>query len=228
LPYLVTHWGLDRDAQLAAVTGVTSLRSYYQPEAITSLAGADPFGLFVGVGQVAMSGDYVTDDGDYLTGGDLAGLTATGNAAIRFSRGGFVNGWMPINAQGVDADFDGVADAAEVLANEIAYLTSLDGPALALGGSCPGAVTIAGSRLTPGGPVAVLRADGPGATIVPSGVCAGLRLGLGAAGLGLVTVVTADAAGEIAYAGPVLPGLCGRSLQLVDLARCEASGVGAL
>ena len=88
LPYIVTHWGLDQDAQLRAVTGVTSLRSYYQPEAVTSLAGADPFGLFVGVGEVAMSGDYITDDGDYLTGGVLAGLTSSGNGAIRFSRAG--------------------------------------------------------------------------------------------------------------------------------------------
>ncbi len=227
-PYIVTHWGIDRDAQLRAITGVMSLRSYYQPEAVTSLAGADPFGLFVGVGEVAMSGDYVTDDGDYLTGGAVAGLTASGNAAIRFSRGGFVNGWQPINAQGVDADFDGMADAAEVLANELAYLTALDGPTLVVGGSCPGAVTIAGARLTPGGSVAVLRADGAGSTVVPSGACAGLRLGLGSAGLGLVTIGVADAAGELSYAGPVLPGLCGRSLQLVDLASCEASGVGGL
>jgi hypothetical protein len=99
------------------------------------------------------------------------------------------------------------------------------GPSIALGGSCPTAVTVAATGFTPGGNVAIVRSNGTGSFVVPSGGCAGTVTGLSASGVGLVTVVNANGSGNINYAGGVGAGICTKFLQFVDLTTCATSNV---
>jgi hypothetical protein len=94
------------------------------------------------------------------------------------------------------------------------------GPTLSVSGTCPGVMTLSGSGLTAGGPVAVVY--GPsGAFAVPGGSCAGLVLDISAPSL--AAVVAADAAGDVNVA-PNIPGpLCGSTLQMIDLTACAAT-----
>jgi hypothetical protein len=99
-----------------------------------------------------------------------------------------------------------------------------EAPSIALGGTCPSAVTVAARSFTPSGTVAIVAANGPGAVVVPSGPCAGTQLGLSSSGLQLLKIVTANAAGQINYAGAVGP-ICGKTIQFVDMTTCTPSNV---
>lgn len=98
-------------------------------------------------------------------------------------------------------------------------------PSVALGGACPAAVTVAGTGFTPGGDVAIVRSNGTGSFVLPSGGCATRVTGLSSSGVGLVTVVSANGSGNINYAGGVGAGICTKFLQFVDLTTCATSNV---
>lgn len=99
-------------------------------------------------------------------------------------------------------------------------------PVLSVAGTCPGTVSVTVTGATPGGALLVLRSATEGTYYVPSGPCAGLRLGLGEPAV--AAVVTADGSGSFTLDRQVPAGACGLSLQVIDRDRCQPTGVAAL
>ncbi len=93
---------------------------------------------------------------------------------------------------------------------------------LAKTGSCPGAATISVSGATPNGTVAMAYGV-PGAFTIPSGPCAGVNLGLSAPTL--AGFFSADGSGNLSLSPSLPAGVCGLSLQAVDMSSCTASNV---
>lgn len=94
------------------------------------------------------------------------------------------------------------------------------GMSLIIQGLCPGPMQLTLSGATPGGSVAL--AYGPlGSFTIPSGPCIGTVLGL--SGPTLAGFFTADAAGGISLGFTPPAGLCGLSVQAVDMTTCLAS-----
>lgn len=100
------------------------------------------------------------------------------------------------------------------------------GPTLDISGSCPGVLSIMGSGFTPRGNVAVLKGSGLGSDAMPAGPCAGGRTNL--SGLGFVTIVAADAGGNISVSPSIGGPLCGSYVQFVDTASCALSNTDTL
>lgn len=101
---------------------------------------------------------------------------------------------------------------------------------LDVAGACPGVATLTVTGAVPDARVAILRSPAAGAAQVPPGKpCAGIQLGLDAAGLALAVLLTADGAGSASASVQVPAAACGRQwLQALDLASCETSAVVAL
>ena len=100
------------------------------------------------------------------------------------------------------------------------------GPTLDISGACPGVLSIVGSGFTPGGSVAVLKGSGLGSDVMPAGPCAGDRTSL--SGLGYVTSLRADGAGNIRLSPSISAPLCGSYVQFVDATRCALSNTDTL
>jgi len=102
---------------------------------------------------------------------------------------------------------------------------TIDGLSLSSTSVCP-SVQLDIADATPLGNVALLYASNPGSFVVPAGrPCAGRQLGL-SAGVSLVTLITADAAGAASMTAQVPAGLCGTVyLQALDLSTCVSSSV---
>lgn len=99
---------------------------------------------------------------------------------------------------------------------------------LSLMGPCPGSVTLTADNATPGAIVAFIYAYGPGSVTIPSGTCAGTRLGLNGTAT-LLRTVRADGSGTARTSGTAPPGACGRVLiQALDASTCETSNVVGL
>lgn len=181
----------------------------------TYLAGLNDAGQVAGQ-QVDTSGAVRTailyDRGQWF---DLAVPGATGwTGAQDVNDAGAICGYW----QGT---WNGVAGQHGFLAEPVPSF------ALALAGTCPGALTATATGGTAGAPVAFLRAAAIGAFVVPSGwSCAGTTLGLSQTGLAVIATVTADPAGTASIGGNAPPGACGGVwLQAVDLATCTTSNV---
>lgn len=95
-----------------------------------------------------------------------------------------------------------------------------DGPVLTRTGSCPGQITLSLTGATPGGGVAMLY-GAAGTFTKPGGLCAGLRLNI--AQPNFVGNLGVNALGQASITFSAAPGLCGRTVQGVDLATCTAS-----
>jgi hypothetical protein len=102
---------------------------------------------------------------------------------------------------------------------------TIDGFSLTSTSVCP-SVQLDIADATPYGNVALLYAPSAGNFIVPAGrPCAGRQLGL-SAGVSLVIMITADAAGAASLTAQVPAGLCGAVyLQALDLSSCVSSAV---
>ena len=74
--------------------------------------------------------------------------------------------------------------------------------------------------------MAILGAVSEGMYTVPGGPCAGIELGLD--GPRLLTIVTADANGEVSANRTAEAGACGRFLQAADVTFCIPSNVAQL
>jgi hypothetical protein len=99
---------------------------------------------------------------------------------------------------------------------------------LGLAGTCPSSVEISTSGFTSGGTVSVLRANGEGSAVIPTGPCAGTVLGLSTSGLRLWAQFTFDAppGGQVVRVGPITPAsVCDKVIQMVDMTTCEVSNV---
>jgi hypothetical protein len=99
------------------------------------------------------------------------------------------------------------------------------GPRLTRTGSCPGSSTFTVNGATPGGTLAIAMSGSLGSFSIPGAYqCAGTVLGLGGIPT-LVGTLTANANG-VANRSVNLPvAVCGRYLQMVDLASCTTTNV---
>lgn len=109
--------------------------------------------------------------------------------------------------------------------------TAATGVHLEITGTCPGAVTVTVSNVTPGGSVAIVfSAGGRGLFNVPPGnPCSGALLCLDPLGLALGGVFVTGASGSVTV-GPVTvpPPPCGSAIQALDLTSCIPSNVKIL
>jgi hypothetical protein len=105
------------------------------------------------------------------------------------------------------------------------YTGGAGGLTLSASGVCPGPVQISLSGATANGDVAF--AYGPaGSFVIPSGVCIGTSIDIGSPTL--AGIFSADASGNYSIA-PTLPaGLCGLTLQAVDMTTCAVSNAVVL
>lgn len=96
-------------------------------------------------------------------------------------------------------------------------------PTLSAAGACPGPVSLTVTGGTPSASLAWVLSTGPGASTIPSGVCAGAALGLEPAGLTLRAIRASDAAGGQVINPSLASGMCGAWVQVVDLTTCTTS-----
>lgn len=96
------------------------------------------------------------------------------------------------------------------------------GPDLRISGSCPGGKVLTINNATPLGSLAIAHGTA-GVFTIPSGPCIGLELDL--ATPTLAGFFNADVNGDLSLNFNVPAGLCGRSVQAVDMATCQASQV---
>ena len=94
------------------------------------------------------------------------------------------------------------------------------GPTLSKTGTCPGVMTVSATNCTPFAPVAFLF-GGPGSYTKPNGTCAGVTIAMAAPTL--VAVLTSDGSGAASVTYNFHIGLCGRRVQIVDVATCTTS-----
>lgn len=100
----------------------------------------------------------------------------------------------------------------------------LQGPDLALAGTCPGVMQVSGSGMTPNGRVYVAYGIGTGAYTLPNGSCAGATFGLNAPAL--LRTLRADGSGAFSFNGNAPAGACGVvKLQALDYSSCQLSNV---
>lgn len=99
---------------------------------------------------------------------------------------------------------------------------------LAVGGSCPGPMTLTVTGAVPGGSVGLISANAVGGATVPSGPCAGAPLHIGPAGLKLRGVLPTGGGGTAGLAPTIPAPACGAVVQAIDLASCDVSPARAL
>jgi hypothetical protein len=96
------------------------------------------------------------------------------------------------------------------------------GPGLAVGGTCPGVMTLDASGMTPAGPVVFAYSLSSGSFTVPGGPCAGLTVPM-ASPVQLGTVI-ADGSGNASFSGSAPAAACGNVTTIaVDGVTCTAS-----
>jgi hypothetical protein len=113
------------------------------------------------------------------------------------------------------------SDAKLIFTDDVTVAMSVPppGPFVALTGACPGPAGLLLSGFTPGGAVALAGSRFVGATLIPTGPCAGRSLGLAAPWL--LATPTASPAGTVSLDRVLPPAACGWFLQAVDLGTCE-------
>ena len=99
------------------------------------------------------------------------------------------------------------------------------GPNLLITGPCPGQKTLTITGANSGARLAIAHGNA-GSFIIPSGGCAGVELAL--ATPSLAGFFNADATGSLSLTFNPPAGLCGRSVQVIDLSSCLVSQVAIL
>ena len=128
------------------------------------------------------------------------------------------DGKPEILASAPTADPAGLQDAGSVFAFSLDGNT---GPVMSITGSCPGSINIDISGLTANAPIALAYGN-PGTFVIPSGSCAGVSLDI--TNVTLAGIFTSNGSGDLILSTPPLPGgLCGLTLQGVDLASCATT-----
>ena len=114
---------------------------------------------------------------------------------------------------------DGPFEAMGMLFEELTLTT---GPALAIGGTCPGVVTFDVSGATPSSLVTLFSGTGGGTSTVPGGPCAGVRLPIGDPS-GRRSINT-DAEGNAHFERDLEnPSVCDATIVVVDRSTCAVS-----
>lgn len=101
------------------------------------------------------------------------------------------------------------------------YMLSPGGFVLSIAGNCPGPMTISVSGATSPGSIALAYGNA-GSWAIPNGPCAGTVLDLAGVPT-LAGFFNPDAAGNLTLVPNVPAGLCGRTLQAVDMTTCTVS-----
>lgn len=96
------------------------------------------------------------------------------------------------------------------------------GPNLSMTGSCPGTKTLTVTGANSGAQLAIAHGNA-GSFIIPNGPCAGTELGISSPILG--GFFNADGAGNLSLTFSPGAGVCGRSVQVVDMSSCLVSQV---
>jgi hypothetical protein len=128
---LFNFWDLDADSALLSAFEV-ACTDLFDPPDMTPIAGA-PVNLFdyreSFPAPLTRTNDSWNDNGDVLTltgtGNRLVSRDAEGSEAVIVQTNGgrtIVNGFLPDNYSGLDADADEIADMAELFVNEITWL----------------------------------------------------------------------------------------------------------
>lgn len=136
-----------------------------------------------------------------------------------------------VDGSGVPFSYNGPpAGSVKILATQQPSSPIVDnhefgGPNLSITGACPGAKALSVSDATPNGPLAVVQGSA-GSFVIPGGSCAGLELGIAAPTL--AGVFTASPTGTLNLNFNATAGMCGRTVQVVDLTMCLASQTAVL
>jgi hypothetical protein len=227
-PVIVTHWAFQSyDEGMNGPLGIIPT-DYYTSFAQTGAGSYNFYGTLAGATLNWYGSDIFGVNGSTfsLSGAGWIG-SAQGNVAVTNNDGSIAFGIAPYDFSSIDDDADGMWDLAEVYGEMIDYLLGGGArPTINLVGSpCPSSVTAQATGFTPGGTIAIVKANGTGAAVIPSGPCAGTTLGLSTSGLGLITTITAPPSGSVNYSGSVSAGVCGKYIQMVDMATCTVSNV---
>jgi hypothetical protein len=94
------------------------------------------------------------------------------------------------------------------------------GPVLSKNGNCPGPMSLGVTGATANAPVAILYGQN-GSYTRQNGLCAGTTIGISNPTLAVVLNTNGNGAAGLNFNAP--PGLCGRSVQGVDLAACAVT-----
>lgn len=218
---------------IAAVTGIGASQNYFTK--IQSQSGGptyDTFGFYVGfngggsgvyggffafpvpvqAGRMDVRYDQATDsmilDIDEGNNGTIEYSFAAANASTVGGLGGPGHGIGTYGDQVYDnwQINDGCGGSSPVVLTKT--------------GTCPGFMTIRITGATPNSPVPVFY--GPaGSYTKPNGTCAGVVLNI--SGPTLATVLTSNGQGKAGFQLNFPGQLCGRTVQVVDIATCQAS-----
>ncbi len=165
-------------------------------------------------------------DGGLSFGPNVRVSDAVSDASQDGFGGGFIGDYNGLAASGLSAH-PYWTDVRAANANAEGYTAAVGpGPLLGAYGACPGQGALRIGDATAGGQVALLTGDVPGVTVIPGGPCPGVALDLGAPRL--LSIVDADAAGNVALARNLPQAACGAAIQVVDLESCLVSNVVTL
>ncbi len=96
---------------------------------------------------------------------------------------------------------------------------------MAAAGVCPGTVRVSWNGARPSTTLGLVLARAPGEFVIPSGPCAGFRLGLGSDGIQLISTFGSGINGSGQRSGFAGEPSCRRYLQIVELPGCRTSNV---
>lgn len=114
-----------------------------------------------------------------------------------------------------DADGDGAGDACDPCRMSTVWT----------GNQCPGSGDVTIDVGVPRGNIAIISSFNRGSYVIPTGVCAGTRLGLGTDRIRYQGNITANADGVAYIAWNFRSWVCGRKVQFVDLTTCCVSEI---
>jgi len=209
--YWITDWTLNTVYSMSPTTGAIINTWSTSAVGATRTAGVayDAATDTIVVGGRDQSAIYMMDPdtGAYVNsfvandgGNNPQGLAATNSSTV----------WQTSWNSGLLSEFD---------------LGGPTGPSLTITGACPGLLTFDVTGGTPFGGIAL--AYGPaGSFTIGGGACAGTTLGI--SGPTLAGVFGADLNGDLNFSATVPGGVCGLTVQAVDLGSCAASNTDTL
>ncbi|HMV66104.1 MAG TPA: hypothetical protein PKA64_04595 [Myxococcota bacterium] len=229
-PVLYSSWGLNAVPATQAALGVQATE---YTDALRHAATDEGPNLLGGFGGVLFPSSRFAApiDGQYLdltaSGWFAARDVTTGGGTIAVTHGGhvIVNGLLAYDYQDIDRDLNGQSDAVDLFAAELGLLLgAAPQVTMEVAGACPGPLTISVRNLVPSRSFAVAVSDTIGRGTAPAAACAGAPLGLSTTSLSLLTT-RSSGRGDVTWTVSPNPALCGRHVQIIDLASCDATNV---
>ncbi len=222
-----------RDRQTGQTSRVSVDSSGVQGNATSSFPSVSSDGRYVAFGSQANNLDPADTNGvsDVFVHDRQTGQTSRISVNSAGAQGNNLSYGPRISSDGRYVAF--VSNASDLVLGDTNSATdafvrdrgAAAGPTLAKSGTCPGAAGLTVANATPSGSVALLY--GSAGVFVQSGTpCTGLTLGISTPTLG--AVVAADGAGSASVNFVAPAGVCGSTVQAVDLATCAATNTVVL